>query len=69
MVRLWNRLMTMDQSRLTKRIFLWETNKCNNWVSDIKLLNAFLKMYIVIMKFVTQKEYYKFYVKIIEIFG
>ena len=38
MVRLWNKLMTMDQSRLTKRIFLWETNKCNNWVSNIKLL-------------------------------
>ena len=36
-LRLWKRLITMDNNRLTKRIFLWDLHKCkNNWSKDVK---------------------------------
>lgn len=39
MLRFWNRLITMDDARLTKRAFLHDYNMCtNNWCSDIKKL-------------------------------
>lgn len=37
MLKFWNRLIQMDESRLTKRIFLWFfEHPENNWCSDIK---------------------------------
>ena len=36
MIRYWNRLIQMDNSRLTKRIFLWDYRlNSNNWSSEI----------------------------------
>ncbi len=36
MVRLWNRMISMNNDRLTKRLFLWDKPKCfNNWSSWI----------------------------------
>ena len=38
-LRLWNRLLNMDENRLTKHIFQWDYMKCrNNWCHDIKTL-------------------------------
>ena len=38
MARFWNRLIEMDNKRLTKQIFLWEKdkNKSNSWSHDFK---------------------------------
>ena len=37
MIRFWNRLINMENSRLTKRIFLWDYNTGhNNWCIDLK---------------------------------
>ena len=40
MLRLWNRLIKMDNSRLTKKIFLWDKDKnVRNWSNEVlKLL-------------------------------
>ena len=41
--RLWNRLVKMDSSRLTKKIFEWDwLIRRNNWSSDI--CSTFLKL-------------------------
>ena len=41
-MRYWNRLIQMDDTRLTKQIFLYDVNKCfGNWSSEVKsILNA-----------------------------
>ena len=41
--RLWNRLLTLDDSRITKRIFLWDKQLCrDNWCSKLEsILNNF----------------------------
>ena len=37
MLKLWNRLLGMENDRLTKKIFLWDKGLCrNNWSSDLK---------------------------------
>ena len=37
MSRLWNRLIVMDDSRLTKQIFQWDYDKCKgNWCQEMK---------------------------------
>lgn len=36
-VRLWNRLIGLDDNRITKRVFIMNISTChNNWSSDIK---------------------------------
>ena len=38
-LRYWNRLINMDNSRLCKKVFLWDYNICtNNWSADIKYI-------------------------------
>ena len=35
-LRLWNRLLTMDDNRLTKKVFLWDYSLCNqNWSAEL----------------------------------
>ena len=42
-LRLWNRLVSMDDERLTKKIFLKDHQICrNNWSSEMKKLLASL---------------------------
>ena len=36
MIRFWNRMINMDENRLTKRIFNWDYNLCKNWCLEIK---------------------------------
>ena len=36
MVRLWNRLLTMDDNRITKKIFLWSLRNEHMWAKEIK---------------------------------
>ena len=37
MLRFWNRLNAMDDNRLTKRVFMFDYQKCsNNWSSEIQ---------------------------------
>ena len=37
MLRFWNRLILMDNDRLTKKVFIYDYNLCtNNWTSEIK---------------------------------
>ena len=37
MLRFWNRLINMDNSRLCKKVFLWDYNIfTNNWSAEIK---------------------------------
>ena len=36
MIRMWDRLVNMDDSRLTKRVFLWDYNQPHGWCSDMK---------------------------------
>ena len=37
MLRLWKRLICMDNTRLTQNIFLWNYSKCrNNWSHKVK---------------------------------
>lgn len=45
-LRLWNRLMILENDRLTKKIFLWdrEQNNKTNWTSKTKLLLDSLNM-------------------------
>ena len=36
-LRLWNRLLKMSENRLTRRIFIWDYNKCrNNWCHEVR---------------------------------
>ena len=45
MLKFWNKLIIMDDSRLTKRIFLWFYEyPQNNWCSDIKKIATELDM-------------------------
>lgn len=48
MLRLWNHLITMNDDRLTKLVFLWDLEKSNNqnWShhDDVKRLLQFLDM-------------------------
>ncbi len=38
MLRLWNKLIHMDDSRLTKKVFLYDYNLCKeNWCHEMKL--------------------------------
>ena len=37
MIRLWNRLQRLDDSRLTKKVFKWDKRLCKkNWANDIR---------------------------------
>ncbi len=36
MIHFWNKLISIDESRLTKRIFNWDYNLCKNWCLEIK---------------------------------
>ena len=37
MLRYWNRLVNMDDSRICKKVFLWDYNIChNNWSSEVR---------------------------------
>ena len=37
MIRYWNRLINMDDSRLCKKVFLWNYSICgDNWCAEIK---------------------------------
>ena len=37
MIRFWNRFILMDNNKLTKRVFLWDTNLNGpNWSGEIK---------------------------------
>ena len=36
MIRMWDRLVKMDDNRLTKRVFLWDYNQQHGWCSDRK---------------------------------
>ncbi len=39
MLRLWNRLIHMDDSRLAKKVFLYDYNLCKeNWCHEMKLI-------------------------------
>ena len=40
MLRLWNRLVSMENNRLTKKIFLYDLNRnaSNSWCSEIKVI-------------------------------
>ncbi len=39
MLRLWNKLIHMDDSRLTKKVFLYDYNLCKeNWSHEMKLI-------------------------------
>jgi hypothetical protein len=39
MIRLWNRLMKLDQNRITRIVFDWDHELChNNWSSEVKTL-------------------------------
>lgn len=39
MLRLWHRILSMDDDRITKRVFLWDRQHTrNNWSSEIKQL-------------------------------
>ncbi len=45
MLRFWNRLLHMDNTRLTKRIFLWgHAHPNHNWCSDIRSIADSLGM-------------------------
>ena len=46
MVRFWNRLLTFDDNRLTKRVFLYdyENDNHNNWCSEIKRIFSYLNI-------------------------
>ena len=35
-VRMWDRLVNMDDNRLTKRVFLWDYNQLHGWCSNMK---------------------------------
>ena len=45
-IRLWNRLLTLPDDRLTKKVFLWDLEQLcnNNWSQKVKLLLDSLDM-------------------------
>ena len=44
-VRYWNRLLDMDNSRLCKKVFQWDYRICNNnWSSDVKTIMSSLNL-------------------------
>ncbi|XP_063446895.1 uncharacterized protein LOC134726422 [Mytilus trossulus] len=45
MVRYWNRLMDMDNSRRCKRVFLWDYElSTNNWSSSVRTIMSLVSM-------------------------
>ncbi len=36
MIRLWNRMINMDENRLTKRVCKWDYIICKNWCFEVK---------------------------------
>ena len=44
MVRLWNRLVEMNDERLTKKYFLYDYSQCNinSWYSEIKSIFEYM---------------------------
>ncbi len=36
MIRLWNRLINMDENKLTKRVLKWDYIICKNWCFEVK---------------------------------
>ncbi|CAG2247352.1 HARBI1 [Mytilus edulis] len=45
MVRYWNRLMDMDNSRLCKRVFLWDYElSTNNWSTSVRTIMSLVGM-------------------------
>ncbi len=36
MIRLWNRLINMDENRLTKRVFKWDYIICENLCFEVR---------------------------------
>ena len=39
MIRYWNRLMNMNNERITKKVFIWDKSLCKeNWSSEVKCL-------------------------------
>ena len=45
MLRLWNRLIKMDSSRITKKVFLRDYEKCTaNWSNDIREILGLINM-------------------------
>ncbi len=36
MIRFWNKIINMNESRLTKKIFNWDYNLCKSWCLEIK---------------------------------
>ncbi len=49
MIRLWNRLVNMEDSRITKRIFNWDYELlCNNWSSEVKHIVLKMKLCLIL---------------------
>ena len=45
MLRLWNRLIKMNSSRITKKVILWVNEKCTaNWSDDIMEIFGIINM-------------------------
>ena len=44
MVRFWNRMLLMDENRLTKKVFNWDLNKAHGWSSILKELFEYLDL-------------------------
>ena len=40
----WNRLIKLDNNRLTKRVLLWFLNDSNNWAEDVRKISELLGM-------------------------
>ncbi len=47
MIRLWNRLIKMDENRLTKRVFKWDYIICKNWCFEVKEIFSSIQLQIV----------------------
>ena len=44
-IRFWNRLLNMPDHRLTKKVFIYDYEKCiNNWSSDVKNVLTMLSL-------------------------
>ena len=51
MLRFWNRLIAMNESRITQRIFTWlYDHSDNNWCMDIKRISTELDMLLMYME-------------------
>ena len=42
MIRMWARLIRMDDNRLTKRVFLWDYNQQHGWCSELKKILSYI---------------------------